>query len=108
MISTHILDTSLGMPAENVRVVLEKQNNQNNYVQLGDSKTNADGRIVFDIPKDAGIYKLTFEIEEYFKRQGLDPFFMNTPIIFKITNTNRKYHVPLLLNPYGLSTYRGS
>lgn len=103
MISTHILDTSLGNPASGVKVVLEKDNKS-----LSSGVTNNDGRIVFDIPHEPGVYKLTFEIEEYFKKHGIDPFFMNTPIIFKITNTGRKYHVPLLLNPYGLSTYRGS
>lgn len=103
MISTHILDTSLGNPASGVKVILEKDNKA-----LSSGATNNDGRIVFDIPYEPGVYKLTFEIEDYFKKQGIDPFFMNTPIIFKITNTQRKYHVPLLLNPYGLSTYRGS
>ncbi len=107
MISTHILDTSVGMPAANVVVTLEKLEGQS-YKQIGKEKTNSDGRIVYDIPKTEGTYKLTFEIEDYFKTQKIDPFFMNTPVIFKITNTNRKYHVPLLLNPFGLSTYRGS
>lgn len=108
MISTHILDTSLGSPAEGVNVKLEKLDSNGQFTLLQTLKTNADGRAVYDIPKDQGTYRLTFEIENYFKKLGQDPFFMDTPITFKITNTNRKYHVPLLLNPFGLSTYRGS
>jgi 5-hydroxyisourate hydrolase len=105
MISTHILDTTKGLPASGVTVVLEMKENEN-WIELGKDKTNPDGRINFDCPKLIGIYRLTFHIEEYFGDQ--EHFFMNTPIIFNIKNTNRKYHVPLLLNPYGYSTYRGS
>lgn len=105
MISTHILDTTKGKPAEGVTVTLEKQE-QDSWKIIGSDKTNADGRIVYNCPKEAGIYKLTFETNEYFKNE--EHFFMNTPIIFKVQNTDRKYHVPLLLNPYGYSTYRGS
>lgn len=105
MISTHILDTTKGVPAKGVTVILEQQNKEV-WKPIGTDKTNADGRIVFNCPKEKGVYRLTFKIEEYFK--GEEHFFMNTPIVFNITNTERKYHVPMLLNPYGYSTYRGS
>jgi 5-hydroxyisourate hydrolase len=105
MISTHILDTTKGMPARDVAVSLERHQ-QGHWITIGEDKTNADGRIVFDCPREAGTYRLTFMIEEYF--QGEASFFLNTPVIFKIEDTARKYHVPLLLNPYGYSTYRGS
>ncbi len=105
MISTHILDTTKGMAAQGVSVILEKKAG-NSWKEIGSDKTNQDGRIVFDCPKEAGIYRLTFNIEEYFKNE--EHFFMNTPVIFNIKNTERKYHVPLLLNPYGFSTYRGT
>lgn len=105
MISTHILDTSKGMPAANVTVTLEQMSGAD-WKEIGKDKTNADGRIVFDCPKVAGDYRLTFFIEDYFK--GEEHFFLNSPIIFRVKNTDRKYHVPLLLNPFGLSTYRGS
>ena len=65
-----------------------------------------DGRIVFDCPKQAGTYRLIFAIEDYYQNE--EHFFMNTPIVFQVKNTERKYHVPLLLNPYGYSTYRGT
>ncbi len=105
MISTHILDTSKGIPASDVKVTLE-QKNGSSWKEIGTDKTNADGRIVFNCPKEAGDYKLTFFIEDYFK--GEEHSFLNSPIIFRVKNTDRKYHVPLLLNPFGLSTYRGS
>jgi 5-hydroxyisourate hydrolase len=105
MISTHILDTTKGMPASDVKVTLEQRSSET-WKEIGSDKTNADGRIVFNCPKEAGVYRLTFFIEDYFK--GQESFFMNTPIIFNIKNTERKYHVPILLNPYGYSTYRGS
>jgi hydroxyisourate hydrolase len=105
MISTHILDTSKGMPASDVKVTLE-QKDGSHWKEIGTDKTNADGRIVFDCPKVAGDYRLTFFIEDYFKSE--EHFFLNSPIIFRVKNTDRKYHVPLLLNPFGLSTYRGS
>lgn len=105
MISTHILDTTKGVAAKDVAVTLEKQDGTA-WTKIGADKTNADGRIVFDCPKVAGVYRLTFMVEDYFK--GEEHFFMNTPIIFNIKNTERKYHVPMLLNPYGYSTYRGT
>lgn len=105
MISTHILDTTKGRPATNVTVVLEKKE-QDVWKNIGTDKTNSDGRIVFDCPRAEGVYRLTFKIEEYFQEE--EHFFMNTPVVFKIKDVARKYHVPLLLNPFGLSTYRGS
>lgn len=105
MISTHILDTSLGSPAAAVAVTLEKKKGEV-WEKVGSGVTNNDGRHGFDCAYEAGDYRLTFFIEDYFK--GRESFFLNTPILFRVKDTNRKYHVPLLLNPYGLSTYRGS
>jgi 5-hydroxyisourate hydrolase len=105
MISTHILDTTKGVAASNVTVMLEQKNN-NTWNEIGTDKTNADGRIVFNCPKVVGVYRLTFHVEDYFKSE--EHFFLNTPVVFQVKNTERKYHVPLLLNPYGYSTYRGT
>lgn len=107
MISTHILDTSKGSPAAGVNVSLEKQNN-GSWFLMASEKTNSDGRIEFKNPADAGTFRLTFGVEAYFQSQKLESFFCDTPVIFKISDTQRKYHVPLLLNPFGFSTYRGS
>lgn len=107
MISTHILDTSLGHPAQGVTVELEKQQGEA-WVKLGSEQTNSDGRIAFPCRAEPGHYRLTFQIEPYFTRNKLTPFFTLAPVQFRITDTARKYHIPLLLNPYGFSTYRGS
>lgn len=114
MISTHILDTCKGMPASDVIISLEKkESTDGEWIKIGSGSTNADGRLSFDCPKEKGIYRLNFGIESYFKKDKArevsgDFFFLDTPVVFQITNTDRKYHVPLLLNPYGYTTYRGS
>lgn len=107
MISTHILDTSQGLPAKDVRVVLEKLEGAS-WKVLFEDKTNADGRIAFNTAFIVGDYRLTFDTVDYFKGNNQESFFLDTPVAFRVTDTNRKYHVPLLLNPYGYSTYRGS
>ncbi|MGE3262339.1 MAG: hydroxyisourate hydrolase [Bacteriovoracia bacterium] len=107
MISTHILDTSLGNPAAQVTVQLEKKDG-GSWDILATEKTNADGRIAFDCALEAGGYRLQFFVDDYFKKNNVKPFFTIVPVHFEISDTKRKYHVPLLLNPYGYSTYRGS
>ena len=107
MISTHILDTSLGKPANEVSVELAKHDGKK-WVEIQTDLTNSDGRIVFKSEAQAGVYRLKFKIEDYFIKNNLEPFFIVAPVVFKITDTSRKYHIPLLLNPFGYSTYRGS
>lgn len=114
MISTHILDTSKGSPASGVEVRLQKAISDKNlidsanWLEVSKSSTNADGRIVFDCEKAAGVYRLIFEISDYLKQENKEYFFLQAPVVFKIEDVNRKYHIPLLLNPFGFSTYRGS
>jgi 5-hydroxyisourate hydrolase len=105
VISTHILDTTKGQPAAGVTVVLEKKN-KDHWMLIGSEETNPDGRIVFTCPHESGDFRLTFKIENYFK--GQDSFFLDQQIAFHVKDTSRKYHVPLIVNPFGLSTYRGS
>jgi 5-hydroxyisourate hydrolase len=107
MISTHILDLQSGLPASGVSVVLLKKAGAA-WVEIQASTTNADGRIAFQAPNESGTYQLNFKIEEYLKKQNVKSFFLDTQVNFQIVDTNRKYHVPLLLSPYGYSTYRGS
>lgn len=107
MISTHILDTSCGDPAADVKVTLQIRENDQ-WILVDENKTNTDGRIVFNCPNKEGVYRLLFFISDYYSTKNIEHFFMKTPVIFKVTNTNRKYHVPLLVNPFGYSTYRGS
>jgi 5-hydroxyisourate hydrolase len=107
MISTHILDTSKGVAATGVSVKLQFQNGSE-WKTVGESVTDADGRIKFETEKHQGVYQLTFDIEGYYKRHPHAFFFISAPVIFKIDDTSRNYHVPLLLNPFGYSTYRGT
>ena len=107
MISTHILDTTLGKPAQNVRVRLEKSNGKS-WDHLSDDVTNQDGRIVFNCASIAGDYRLIFETIDYYKSLSQDSFFLEAVVAFRVSDVSRKYHVPLLLNPYAYSTYRGS
>ena len=107
MISTHILDTSVGNPAPNVKVDLFYISDDS-YGLVDSGTTDDDGRIKFSHDVKAGKYKLVFHIEDYYEKKGSDHFFTRAPVCFKIKDINRNYHVPLLLNPYGYSTYRGS
>ncbi len=111
MISTHILDTSRGRPAEGVSVTLEQglePGSSDHWKILSCEKTNADGRINFPNEIEAGTYRLRFEVDPYFKAMNTTGFFTDIPVTFRIAELSRHYHVPLLLNPFGYSTYRGS
>jgi 5-hydroxyisourate hydrolase len=109
-ISTHILDTSKGIPAQNVEVVLYQQQDEN-WNEIAKGKTNSDGRIPDLLSKEtiveSGIYKLKFDTKKYFNVTATQAFYPFVEIIFEI-KTDAHYHVPLLLNPFGYSTYRGS
>lgn len=110
-ITTHILDTSLGSPAAGVPVRLEKPLGNDQWETIATGTTNSDGRVPNLLPNDdpvkAGAYRLVFEIEAYFASSGRRCFYPFVPIVFEITDASH-YHVPLLLNPFGYSTYRGS
>ena len=108
-ITTHVLDTSAGKPAAGVVVLLEKKDAKGNWTELSKSTTNQDGRVEdllsVDAKIESGIYRLQFEVGAYYKG---NTFYPSAMIIFEIKNPSEHYHVPLLLSPYGLSTYRGS
>lgn len=109
-ITTHILDTSAGRPASAVKVTLFQQRNEA-WQPVASGLTNADGRVSNLLQKDAflehGEYKLRFETASYFSRTGTTSFYPFVEIVFCVTS-DEHYHVPLLLNPFGYSTYRGS
>lgn len=107
MISTHVLDLNLGQPAAGVVVQLEVKNGSE-WSKIQEQQTNLDGRVHFETELKAVTYRLNFIIGEYLQKNNVEVFFTSAPIIFKVTNTNRKYHIPLLLNAFGYSTYRGS
>ena len=107
MISTHVLDTSKGAPAAGISVNLQMKS-ASGWKDIGTGKTNSDGRFSFECEKTAGVYQIVFEAGPYLKSEAKEYFYESIPVVFKIEDTARKYHVPLLLNPFGYSTYRGS
>jgi 5-hydroxyisourate hydrolase len=110
-ITTHILDTSRGRPAAAVLVVLERRVGEE-HEELCRGVTDADGRLRTLLPQGEpvapGIYRLTFHTAAYFAAQGGEGFYPEVTIAFEIRDPAQHYHVPLLLNPFGYSTYRGS
>ncbi len=109
-ITTHILDTTHGKPAKNVTIILYGGANDE-WTELARGKTNNDGRITDLLNKDDllhyGIYKMRFETKDYFDMQQVKTFYPYVEITFEI-QSDEHYHIPLLLNPFGYSTYRGS
>jgi 5-hydroxyisourate hydrolase len=108
-ISTHILDTSRGRPAEGVVVVLERQQGDG-FVVVTKGSTDADGRVkglVTGAP-EPGTWRIRFDTGAYHRALGVDGFYPYVEIVFLTTNAAEHYHVPLLINPFGFSTYRGS
>ncbi|MEV4685850.1 hydroxyisourate hydrolase [Streptomyces kurssanovii] len=124
-VSTHILDTSLGRPAEGVAISLSSRSGAGErWVALGASKTDADGRCkdLPALPEGTTHVRLDFETEAYFENKQADAqqdapanrdsgaagvFFPEVAITFAVV-PGEHYHVPLLLNPFGYSVYRGS
>jgi 5-hydroxyisourate hydrolase len=111
-ITTHVLDTARGRPAEGVPVTLSRQTEDGGWEVLGNGQTNRDGRLTdllsADAPLIEGTYQLTFGIDSYFAVQGLECFYPRVSVAFRVTDAGAHYHVPLLLSPFGYSTYRGS
>ncbi len=105
-VSTHVLDTSRGRPAVDVRVVLEDADG--GVLDVG--TTDQDGRVA-DIGPDrmlAGVYRLRFDSASYFRGQNVACFYPEVVIVFDVGDPEQHYHVPLLLTAFGYSTYRGS
>lgn len=104
-VSTHVLDTSRGRPAQGVKVTLERASEI-----IATGVTNADGRVP-DFPDGgtlgAGEYRLRFLMAEYFALDGRETFYTEITVNFRVAG-NEHYHVPLLLSPFGYTTYRGS
>jgi len=109
-LTTHILDTTRGRPAEGVTIILSGQQPAG-WQELARGTTNADGRLPDLLPAGhilpAGTYQLRFLVQEYFDKLATPSFYPFVEIVFSVTSAEH-YHVPLLLNPFGYSTYRGS
>ncbi len=114
-LSTHVLDTARGIPAKGLRIELHRiENDTRRRVATG--VTNVDGRIAAPLISgdllEIGVYELLFHAGDYFRGAGLqvsEPAFLDQIVVrFGVAEPGRNYHVPLLLSPFGYSTYRGS
>ena len=112
-VTSHVLDTSLGIPAANVNVELQRLRDSV-WVHVHEGRTNADGRVAsYLVPEaavfEAGTYRIVFDTARYFETNGVTEFlYPEVTVTFKVKDPTRHYHIPLLLNPFGYSTYRGS
>lgn len=110
-ITTHVLDTAGGRPAAGVPVRLEIREGDG-WRELGRGETDADGRARRLLPEGlapaAGTYRLTFDTGAYFEALGTQGFYPEAAIVFTVRDAGEHHHVPLLLAPFGYSTYRGS
>lgn len=110
-LSSHILDISKGMPASDVSIRLEKYNEEAKTWSFVDEKiTDKNGRVPDFLKSDKsnlGIYKLTFYVSDYFKKNNIESFYPFIDVVFQIKDQNH-YHVPITLSAFGYGTYRGN
>jgi 5-hydroxyisourate hydrolase len=110
-LSVHVLNLQDGLPSPGVSVTLEKQDAQN-WSTLNTGTTNEQGRITALYPEgkalEKGTYRVTFKTGDWFKKHQSATFFPEVPVIFEADGSVPHYHIPLLLSPYGFSTYRGN
>ena len=109
-ITTHVLDVSRGRPAEGIPVVLERVNAPQATL-VSRAVTDADGRVKTFAPSPSltvGTYRLSFDVGPYFMAAGVQAFYPRVVVEFDVHDASQHYHVPVLLSPFGYSTYRGS
>ena len=109
-ITTHVLDISRGCPAAGMRVELQVCNGDE-WSSLGIAVTDDHGRcatLMGERKLQSGSYRLLFDAGSYFKIQLKETFYSEIPIVFEIVSPEAHYHVPLLISPFGYSTYRGN
>lgn len=110
-LTTHVLDLRLGRPAAGVAVRLERMDASGGWHELANSATNEDGRVpdlVANGALKAGVHRLTFDVGTYFLDQQIEFFYPQVCVEFIVSDATRRHHVPLLVSPFGYSTYRGS
>lgn len=109
-ITTHVLDTSMGIPSKQIPIIL-KGFLHNQWKPISVGVTNKDGRVLDILPParflTPGVYTLVFDTETYYKDNNQKGFYPRVSIQFKVIDRTH-YHVPLLINPFGYSTYKGS
>jgi 5-hydroxyisourate hydrolase len=111
-ISTHVLDTARGKPANDVPVRLERKEESGKWLVVASARTDQDGRcgqfVADDKVVGAGLYRLTFDTGIYFAAQKINGLYPVVEITFQVRAGESHFHIPLLLSPNGYTTYRGS
>jgi 5-hydroxyisourate hydrolase len=111
-ITTHVLDLAKGRAAAGVHVLLERRDDTGDWQSISRGNTDADGRLRTLYPDhqplQPGVYRLTFDTERYFEADGITAFYPEVSVVFETAPGEKHYHVPLLLSPFGYSTYRGT
>ena len=111
-ITTHVLDTARGRAAVGIQVELEGRDTSGSWRPIGRGATDADGRLRTLLPAGEplvpGVYRLIFDVEQYFSAQDVRGFFPRIVVEFAAADGEEHYHVPILLSPFGYSTYRGT
>jgi 5-hydroxyisourate hydrolase len=109
-LTTHVLDTARGRPAAGLAVTVEAHHHDG-WTRVGGGVTDADGRVpglVAEGALRAGVHRLVFATGDWFAAEGIDGFYPEVTVVCRIGDPADHHHVPLLLSPYGYSTYRGS
>jgi 5-hydroxyisourate hydrolase len=111
-ITTHVLDTARGCAAADVRALLEFRSETGDWQSIGRGSTDGDGRLRTLWPEGKplvpGVYRLTFDTSRYFESLGVAAFYPEVVVVFETAPGEPHYHVPLLLAPFGFTTYRGT
>jgi len=115
-ISCHVLDTALGRPARDLRITMDMQASRvaeaalDAFTRVGEAITDENGRagdLLRGTPLHPGTYRLTFETGAYFEQSAQPVFYPRVEVFFTVAAPSESYHIPLLLSPFGYSTYRG-
>jgi 5-hydroxyisourate hydrolase len=108
-ITTHVLDTARGRPASGVPLLLEVRSESGEWRTLAKATTDGDGRAtVLEKPFGRGVYRLTFDTGAYFRAWNIDGFYPEVQVLFEVRDLSQHQHIPLLVAPYGYTTYRGT
>jgi 5-hydroxyisourate hydrolase len=111
-ISTHVLDTARGTPARDLGVRLERNDTSGQWWVVGSARTGNDGRCSQLLPQGEallpGIYRLSFDTGTYYATEGVESLYPVVQVTFSVAEAESHLHIPVLLSPFGYTTYRGS
>lgn len=110
-VSTHVLDTATGRPGADVPVTLARREADGRWTEVSRARTDDDGRVgdaLGGATLEAGVYRMRFETGRWMDVRGGEGFYPHVDVVFRVDDPAGHYHVPLLLSPYGYTTYRGS